>query len=133
MNSRISRYVLLLDILWLVTGLTLSYSLRYGPFAPYPSSFRVLVLAAAGIWVLLSRTLPLDCFQGGWRFHVVLSRIVRATGLWMIFLIAFAYLTNLDYSAVLLVRLGVLFCLGFLLNRIGMYLVLLVQHRRGHT
>jgi lipopolysaccharide/colanic/teichoic acid biosynthesis glycosyltransferase len=51
----------------------------------------------------------------------------------MIFVIAFAYLTNLDYSAVLLVRLGVLLCLGFLLNRIGMYLVLLVQHRRGHT
>src|SRR5882762_1542218 len=104
MNLPIPSCILGLDIVWLVMASALSYALRYRHFAFYPPpAYSVLVLAAAGVWVLLLKTLPLDCFNGGWRFHVMLSRIVRATGLLMVFVLAFAYLTKLYYSRLLLI------------------------------
>jgi len=130
----IANRILALDILWLVIASALSYALRYGHLVLYPpSSYSVLILAAAGVWVLLLKNLPLDCFNGGWRFHVMLSRIVRATGLLMIFVIAFAYLTKLYYSRLLLIFFGVLLFVGFLLIRVGVYLFLRSQHSKGRT
>jgi len=134
MNLPIPSCILGLDIVWLVMASALSYALRYRHFAFYPPpAYSVLVLAAAGVWVLLLKTLPLDCFNGGWRFHVMLSRIVRATGLLMVFVLAFAYLTKLYYSRLLLICFGALLFAGFLLIRVGVYLFLRSQHRRGHT
>jgi lipopolysaccharide/colanic/teichoic acid biosynthesis glycosyltransferase len=134
MNPRMARNILALDILWLVTALGLSYGLRYGHLEPYPPPFYwVLTLAAAGIWVLLFKTLPRDCFDGGWRFHTVVGRTARATMLLMIFVIAFAYLTKLYYSRVLLMCFGVLLFLGFLVIRVGVYVFLRTRHRRGRT
>src|SRR6266704_5555208 len=134
MNSRIPRYILALDLVWLVVALGLSYGLRYSHFEPYPPGFyMVLILAAAGVWILLFKTLPLDCFDGGWRFYTVLGRVLRATGLLMIFVIAFAYLAKLYYSRLLLTCFGVLLFVGFLLIRVGIYLFLRTQHKRGCT
>jgi lipopolysaccharide/colanic/teichoic acid biosynthesis glycosyltransferase len=134
MNPRMARYILTLDIVWLVMALGLSYSLRYGHLEPYPPPFyRVLTLATAGIWVLLFKTLPRNCFDGGWRFHNVLGRTARATGLLMIFVIAFAYLTKLHYSRLLLVCFSALLFVGFLVIRVGVYVFLRVQHRTGRT
>ncbi len=134
MNSRIPRYILALDLVWLVVAFSLSYGLRYSHFEPYPPRFyTVLILAAAGVWILLFKTLPLDCFDGGWRFYTVLGRVLRATGLLMIFVIAFAYLAKVYYSRLLLSCFGALLFIGFLLIRVGIYLFLRTQHKRGHT
>jgi lipopolysaccharide/colanic/teichoic acid biosynthesis glycosyltransferase len=134
MNSRISSCILAVDVIWLVLASGLSYGLRFGEFELYPPPiYRVSVLAAAGVWVLLLKTLALDCFDGGWRFHVMLSRIVRATGLLMIFLIALPYLTKLYYSRLQLICFGLLLLVGFLLIRVGVYLFLRSWHRKGHT
>lgn len=134
MNPRIARYLLVLDIVWLVVALGLSYSLRYGRLEPYPPPFyRALTLAAMGTWVLLFETLPRNGFDGGWRFHTVVGRTARATALLMIFVIAFAYLTKLYYSRLLLICFGALLFIGFLVIRVSFYLLLRFQHRRGRT
>ena len=132
MNTRIAGWILALDIAWQV--MILGHGMRYARLGPYPPpSYPVLVLTVAVMWMLLFRTFSLDCLQGGWRFHNVLSRILRATAIWMILATALAYLTRVYYSAFALIVLGAMLFVGFLLIRVGMYCLMRRQHSRGHT
>jgi lipopolysaccharide/colanic/teichoic acid biosynthesis glycosyltransferase len=132
MNTRIAGCILALDIAWQV--MILSHGIPYARLGSSPpASYAVLVLTVAGMWMLLFRTFSLDCFQGGWRFHIVLSRILRAAAVWMILATALAYLTRVYYSAFALIVLGATLFVGFLLIRVGMYFLMRRQHSRGHT
>jgi lipopolysaccharide/colanic/teichoic acid biosynthesis glycosyltransferase len=134
MNSRLRFYILGSDVIWLAMALGLSYGLRYSQLKPFPPAvYSFLVLAGIGVWALLFTTLSLDCFDGGWRFHVAVGKMIRATCVLMILIIVSAYLARLYYSRLLLIYFGVLLFLGFLLIRVGMYLFLRTRYRRGHA
>jgi lipopolysaccharide/colanic/teichoic acid biosynthesis glycosyltransferase len=133
MNSRLRFYILGADVVWLAMALSLSYGLRYSHLKFPPPFYGFLVLAGAGVWALLFTTLSLDCFDGGWRFHVVVGKMIRGTGILMILIIVSAYLARLYYSRLLLIYFGLLLFLGFLLIRVNMFLSLRTRYRRGHA
>jgi lipopolysaccharide/colanic/teichoic acid biosynthesis glycosyltransferase len=134
MNRTISRFILCFDIFWLVFALGASYALRYDALLPYTGGFyRLLAIASVGFWIALFNRIQLDCLEGGWRWHLVLSKITIGTSLLMVFVLSFAYLARLYYSRLLLVYFAGLLCAGFLAIRVGAYFFLCQQYKRGRA
>ncbi len=134
MNRTVPRFILYCDIVWLLLALGASYTLRYDALVPYEGSFyRLLALAAVGVWIALFSMIRLDCFTGGWRSHLVLSKIAMGTSFLMIFILTFAYLARLYYSRLMLLYFAGLLFAGFLAIRVGTYLFLCRQHKNGRA
>lgn len=128
------RYVVGADIVWLILALGLSYLFRYGYLPPYPPvSYRFLIMAGMGTWLLMFAGMRLDCLDGGWRLHIVIGRIAAATGLLILLLLTLAYLQKLYFSRLLLIYFTALMLVGVFLIRVASYLLLRYQHRRGKT
>ncbi len=129
----ISLTVLVLDVLWLIAALGLSYGLRYSQLRPHSSSYWLLIFAGLGAWGFLFQAMSLNGFDGGWRLTVLIGRIGMATALLMAFVIALAYFEQIYYSRLLLTYFTLLLFLGFMIIRFSIYRLLRSQHQRGLT
>jgi lipopolysaccharide/colanic/teichoic acid biosynthesis glycosyltransferase len=137
MNLRnLSSGILISDLVWSVLAMLGALALRYG-VGLGDAGFRILaaqasfLVAAWIIWTLLSLFLSLDGFEGGWRLSAVVSQLLLAVGGLMVVLLAGGYLLASYVSRLVLVNFGLLLFGGFVLIRVGAYLLLRAGSENG--
>ena len=134
MSRTIPRFVLFFDILWTLLALHMSYALHYGPSLPHSEGFyRLLAVASVGVWIALFYRIKLDCLNGGWHLHLALSKVATGTSFLLASILTFAYFVRLDYPRLMLASFAGLLFIGFLAIRIGTYIFLCCQQKRGRT
>jgi lipopolysaccharide/colanic/teichoic acid biosynthesis glycosyltransferase len=113
------RYgMLTADLLWVLGALGLGIGLRYAgtkdpiDFAVHFQTYSLMVLAAVVTWTLLYFKMNLDGFGGGWHFPTILSKLIVAVSLLMVFVLSFAFLTKHFYSRLVLLYFAIFFLLG---------------------
>jgi lipopolysaccharide/colanic/teichoic acid biosynthesis glycosyltransferase len=115
------RYWLLAFDLTLVLGaLGLGLGLRYAgtkeaiDFATRLQSYVPFIGVAIVVWTFLHLEMGLDGFKGGWHFPSILSKLIVADSLLMVVVLAVAFLTNHNYSRLVLLYFSVFFLLGLI-------------------
>jgi lipopolysaccharide/colanic/teichoic acid biosynthesis glycosyltransferase len=137
MNPRyLSSGILIGDLLWSVLAMLGAIVLRYGVGLSQVEirslAAQVSFLVAAWIiWTLLSLFLALDGFEGGWRLSAVVSHLLLAVSGLMVVLLAGGYLFRNYVSRLSLVYFGLLLFAGFVLIRVGAYLLLRAGSKNG--
>jgi lipopolysaccharide/colanic/teichoic acid biosynthesis glycosyltransferase len=115
------RYWFLAFDLTLVFGaLGLALGLRYAgtkeviDFATRFQSYVSVLLVAIVVWTLLHSEMGLDGFKGGWHFPSILSKLIVADSLLMVVVLAVAFLTQHNYSRLVLLYFSIFFLLGLI-------------------
>lgn len=124
MNTRKLRYwILAVDLLWLISALGLAIRLRYigiraaVGFLDHFQAYSVMLSVAFVVWALLYLETSLDGFKGGWHLPAILSKVIVATFLLMVVVFAFAFLTQHNYSRLVLLYFALLFAVGLVILR----------------
>jgi lipopolysaccharide/colanic/teichoic acid biosynthesis glycosyltransferase len=124
MKSQNIRYwILIADLLWVPLALLLSIDLRYAnalntlTSAQHLQNYFVMVIGAMVTWGTLYLEMGLDGFKGGWHFPAILSKVIVATSLLMTVVFAVAFLTQHNYSRLVLLYFAVFFTVGLLCIR----------------
>lgn len=119
MNIRSIRYcVLTADLIWVFAAIGLAIGLRYAnttegfAFIKHLHAYFVMALLTAVVWALLYFEMRLDGFKGGWYFPAIISKAIVAVSLLMVVVLAFAFLTQHNYSRLVLLYFAVFFWLG---------------------
>jgi lipopolysaccharide/colanic/teichoic acid biosynthesis glycosyltransferase len=119
MKIRNIRYwILIADLVWLFVALGLAIELRYVGtrdgirFTGHFQLYTLMMLVAFVVWTLLYFEMSLDGFKGGWQFPAVLSKAIVAVSLLMVVVLAFAFVTQHNYSRLVLLYFSLLFTLG---------------------
>ena len=119
MKIRIIRYfILAADLLWITGALGLAIYLRYFGtrsdigFMHHFQAYPLMLLVAFVVWPLLYFEMSLDGFKGGWHIPAILSKIIVAVSLLMVVVPAFAFLTQNNYSRLVLLYFALLFAVG---------------------
>jgi lipopolysaccharide/colanic/teichoic acid biosynthesis glycosyltransferase len=116
--QNIRSWILTVDLLWVLGALGLGIGLRYTgtkdtiDFATHFQTYSLMVLVAVVAWTLLYFEMSLDGFKGGWHFPSILSKLVVAVSLLMVVVLAFAFLTQHNYSRLVLLYFALFFLLG---------------------
>jgi lipopolysaccharide/colanic/teichoic acid biosynthesis glycosyltransferase len=137
MNQRhLSSSILISDLLWSMAAMAGAIVLRFGVEwrdAKWLAASPLLPFLAATwvIWTLLSLSLPLDGFQGGWRLSAVISQLLLAVGGLMLILLSGGYLVRRYVSRLALVHFCLLLLVGFVLIRVVAYLLLRARSKNG--
>ena len=132
----VTRWILAADWAWIVVALFGAEFLRYGlnwDAAGELSPHRLppFLLATCGLWFLLSSSMHLDGFRGGWRLAAIVSQLSLAVCFLMIALLAGGYLARQYVSRLALGYFGVLLLVGFVIIRYGVRVFLRARHRAG--
>jgi lipopolysaccharide/colanic/teichoic acid biosynthesis glycosyltransferase len=124
MKSQSIRYwILAADLLWILAALLLSIYVRFANVANAVASgqhlenYFLMVLAANIAWTALYLEMGLDGFKGGWHFPAILSKVIVAVSLLMTVVFAVAFLTQHNYSRLVLLYFTVFFTAGLLCIR----------------
>ena len=116
--GKIRHGILSADLLWVLGALALAIGLRYAgapdgiTFAEHFKSYYLLLFTAAPTWTLLYFEMSLDGFKGGWHFPAILSKTIVAISLLMVVVLALAFLTQHNYSRLVLLYFALFFALG---------------------
>src|SRR5713101_4265988 len=121
MKIRNIRYwIFAADLLCVVGALVFAIGLRYTntidgiSFMGHFQMYSLMMLVAFVVWALLYFEMNLDGFKGGWQFPAVLSKIIVAVSLLMLVVLAFAFLTQHNYSRLVLLYFAPFFALGLI-------------------
>ncbi len=121
MKVRSIRYwILAADLLCICGALTFAIALRYANtidrvnFSQYFQTYALMVLGAFIVWVLLYFEMSLDSFKGGWHLPSVVSKVIVAVSLLMLVVITFAFLTQHNYSRLVLLYFAFFFAFGLI-------------------
>jgi lipopolysaccharide/colanic/teichoic acid biosynthesis glycosyltransferase len=121
MKSRnVYFWILITDLMWVLGALGLAIGLRYAAtghatdFATRFYAYSQMILVATIAWTLLYLEMGLDGFGGGWHFPSILSKHIVAVSLLMVVVLAFAFLTQHNYSRLVLLYFSLFFLLGLL-------------------
>jgi lipopolysaccharide/colanic/teichoic acid biosynthesis glycosyltransferase len=80
-------------------------------------SYSSVAIVAIVAWTLLHMEMGLDGFKGGWHFPSILSKLIVADSLLMVVMLAFAFLTQHNYSRLVLLYFFLFFLLGLIIVR----------------
>jgi lipopolysaccharide/colanic/teichoic acid biosynthesis glycosyltransferase/uncharacterized integral membrane protein len=135
-TKKLQYCILAADLWWVVSAIALAYLLRYGMTWQNPGGipatglvrFLVVILI---FWSVLSLSLHLDGFHGGWRFPAILSQLISAVCGLMLLLLAGAYLARLYTSRLLLGYFGLVFLAGLVVIRVITRAFLASRYRSG--
>jgi lipopolysaccharide/colanic/teichoic acid biosynthesis glycosyltransferase len=118
------RYgMLTADLLWVLGALGLGIGVRYVgmkhmiEFGMHFRAYSLMVFAALLAWTPLYFEMNLDGFKGGWHFPAILSKLIVAVSLLMVFVLSFAFLTKQLYSRLVLLYFAIFLLLGLVAIR----------------
>ena len=137
MNQRkLSSRILASDLLWSILAMVGALVLRYGAEWSHvemraASALLPFLAATWVIWTILSLSLPLDGFRGGWRLSAVISQLLLGVGGLMLILLSGGYLVRRYVSRLALVHFCLLLLAGFVLVRAAAYLLLRARSKNG--
>jgi len=121
MKIRDLRYsILTADLLWLLGSLYFAIQLRYVPASravggtEHFLQYSLMILTAAFVWSFLYFQMHLDGFRGGWHLPTIISRVIVAVTILMVFVLASAFLAKHYYSRLVLLYFACLFPVGLL-------------------
>lgn len=115
---KIRYWILAADFLWVLGALGLAIRLRYANARPeigfmeHFQTYYVMLLVSFVVWALLYFEMGLDGFRGGWHLPAILSKVIVAVSLLMVAVPAFAFLTQHNYSRLVLLYFAFLLCIG---------------------
>lgn len=132
----VTRWILTADWVWILIALFGAEFLRYGlswdaAGGLSPHHLPLFLLATCALWFLLSSSMQLDGFRGGWRLPAIVSQLSLAVCFLMAALLAGGYLARQYVSRLALGYFGILLLVGFVLIRYGARLFLRARHRAG--
>lgn len=135
-KSAFQRWILATDLLWIAIAFLTADVLRYGMHwgqvqANFARNLMPSLFVAWLLWVLLSATMSLDGFRGGWHFPATVSTLFLGVSFMMMALLAASYITRRYVSRLALGYFGVLLLFGFVVVRYGARLFLQARHRAG--
>lgn len=111
---------------------TLRYGMRWGEAQErFAQNLMPLMFVAWLLWVLLSATMRLDGFRGGWHFPAMVSMLFLGVSFMMTALLAASYISRLYVSRLALGYFGLLVLVGFVGVRCAARLFLRARHRAG--
>jgi lipopolysaccharide/colanic/teichoic acid biosynthesis glycosyltransferase len=118
------RYLFLtFDLTLVLAALGFAIGLRYAgtaettDFVSRFQSYSSVVIVAIVAWTFLHIEMSLDGFKGGWHFPSILSKLIVANSLLMVVMLAFAFLTQHNYSRLVLLYFSIFFLLGLITVR----------------
>ena len=124
MKVRNIRYwILAADLLCVFGALVFAIVLRHAStidrisFTEYFQAYSLIVLVASVVWALLYFEMSLDGFKGGWQLSAVLSKIIVGVSVLMLVVLAFAFLTQHNYSRLVLFYFASFFGIGLIAVR----------------
>jgi lipopolysaccharide/colanic/teichoic acid biosynthesis glycosyltransferase len=116
--GKIRYWILSADLLWVLGALALAIGLRcIGAsdgisFSEHFRTYYLLIFTVVPAWTLLYFEMSLDGFKGGWHFPAILSKTIVAVSLLMVVVLAVAFLTQHNYSRLVLLYFALFFGLG---------------------
>jgi lipopolysaccharide/colanic/teichoic acid biosynthesis glycosyltransferase len=133
--KNIRYWILSADLLWALGALGLAIGLRYGgpkdslSFTEQFRAYSLMIFAIFVAWTLLYFEMSLDGLKGGWHLPAILSKVIVGVSLLMVVVQALAFLTQHNYSRLILLYFSLFFALGLIGVR---YLVrfLVTSHSR---
>jgi len=117
-TGKIRYWILSADLLWVLGASALAIGLRYAvaadgiSFAEHFRTYYLLLFTVVPTWTLLYFEMSLDGFKGGWHFPAILSKAIVAVSLLMVVVLALAFLTQHNYSRLVLLYFALFFALG---------------------
>jgi lipopolysaccharide/colanic/teichoic acid biosynthesis glycosyltransferase len=121
MKVRNIRYwILAADLLCLFGALACAIALRYAHtidrvnFPAYFQTYSLMVFGALIVWILLYFEMSVDSFKGGWHLPSVISKVIVAVSVLMLVVIALAFLTQHNYSRLVLLYFALFFALALI-------------------
>ncbi len=134
----VTRWILIADWAWILIALFGAEFLRYGlswdaAGGLSPHHLPPFLLATCILWFLLSSTMQLDGFRGGWRLAAIVSQLSLAVCFLMAVLLAGGYLARQYVSRLALSYFGVLLLAGFVFIRYGARVFLHARHQAGEV
>src|SRR5271167_1252830 len=121
MKVRNIRYwILTADLLCVFGALAFAIVLRYANtidrvnFTRHFQTYSLMVLGAFIVWILLYFEMSLDSFKGGWHFPSVVSKVIVAVSVLMLVVLAFAFLTQHNYSRLVLLYFAFFLAFGLI-------------------
>jgi len=121
MKIRKIRYLILgADLLWVIGALGVAIRLRYAGardeigFMEHFQTYSLMLVVAFVVWVLLYFEMSLDGFKGGWHLPAILSKVIVAVSLLMVVVLAFAFLSQHNYSRSVLLYFAIFFASGLI-------------------
>src|SRR6266566_2215168 len=115
---KIRYWILAADLLWMIGALALAIWLRYFDargeigFIRHFQTYSLMLSVAFLVWAHLYFEMSLDGFKGGWHVPAILSKIIVADSLLMVVVPAFAFLTQNNYSRLVLLYFALFFAVG---------------------
>jgi lipopolysaccharide/colanic/teichoic acid biosynthesis glycosyltransferase len=137
MNQRyLSFGVLIADLIWSLLAMSAAILLRYGTTGGSVEMAATLSLvpflsATWIIWGILSLSVPLHGFHGGWRLSAVTSQLVLFVTCLLLVLLSGGYLSRSYVSRLVLLQFGFLLLAGFILVRFVVYVLLRARSQNG--
>jgi lipopolysaccharide/colanic/teichoic acid biosynthesis glycosyltransferase len=133
---KLKLWILAGDLLWIGLAMVGAAVLRYGSASPlgWRASLALLLpflVSSCAVWMILSSSMELDGFRGGWRFAAVVSHVFVAVVFMMGALLALAYLARHYVSRLALSYFGILLLVGFIGIRYSAYLFLRARYNAG--
>jgi lipopolysaccharide/colanic/teichoic acid biosynthesis glycosyltransferase len=119
-TKNIRYWFLTFDLTLVLAALGLAIGLRYAgteetiDFVSRFQSYSSVILVAIVAWTFLHIEMSLDGFRGGWHFPSILSKLIVADSLLMVVVLAFAFLTQHNYSRLVLLYFSLFFLLGLI-------------------
>ncbi len=135
-QRHLSSGILVSDLLWSIVAMDVAVVLRYGTQWSHvqmdaASSLFPFLAATWVIWTLLSLSLPLDGFRGGWRLSAVIAQLLLGVGGLVLILLSGGYLLRRYVSRLALIHFCLLLLAGFVLVRVVAYLLLRARSKKG--
>jgi lipopolysaccharide/colanic/teichoic acid biosynthesis glycosyltransferase len=118
--GKIRYWILSADLLWVLGALVLAIGLRYVgatdgiSFTERFRTYPLLILTVIPTWALLYFEMGLDGFKGGWHFPAIVSKAIVAVSFLMVVVLALAFLTQHNYSRLLLFYFALFFVIGLI-------------------
>src|ERR1700745_3376788 len=118
MIERVSRWIIVADLLWIPLALILAYESHSGISGVSDASqclriYWPVLLVVVVLWAILSSKKELHGFSGGWNVTKILSQVIVALCVLRVVLLSAAFLTRRYYSRLILGYLAVYMFLGF--------------------
>jgi len=117
---KIRSWILAADLLWVLGALGLAIRLRYAGardeigFMEHFQTYSLMLLVAFVLWTLLYFEMGLDGFKGGWHLPAILAKVIVAVSLLMVVVPAFGFLTQHNYSRLVLLYFALFFAAGLI-------------------
>ena len=125
MRSRNIRYLIwIADLLLVPIALAIAIGLRYpetrseGVLTDHFHEYWLMVFAALLAWTFLYFELGLDGFKGGWHFPAISSKAVVAVSFLMMVVFTVAFLTQHNYSRLVLLYFALCYTAGLFVIRV---------------